>query len=195
MTTNRSFPALMRAASALLLAIALGVSGPLAAEALPVSPVSSGETTARTATPTILGTLRIPRFGAEFAVQIGEGVGERDVLNHMVGHFPRSAAVGGLGNFALAGHRVTYGKPLYNIHTLVIGDPIYVDTADGRFEYRFRSSEYVDPSAIEVTYPVPHQSGSAVRDRIITFVACSPMGSTAERVIAYGVFESFTPAG
>lgn len=45
-----------------------------------------------------------------------------------------------------------------------------------------------------MTYPVPHESVSTKLDRIITFVACSPMGSTAERVIAYGTFESFTPA-
>lgn len=194
MSPARAYPSRRRAAWALLLAVALGVSGPVAAEAAPVvPPVSSEATAVRTATPTIVGTLRIPRFGAEFAVPIGEGVGESDVLNQMVGHFPHSAAPGGLGNFALAGHRVTYGKPFYNIHTLVIGDPIYIDTAEGRYAYRFRSSEYVDPSAIEVTYPVPHQSVSTALDRIITFVACSPMGSTAERVIAYGVFETFTP--
>lgn len=193
MFSQRVFPARGRAAaSVLLLAVALGVSGPMAAEATPAA--GSAPTAVRTATPTIIGTLRIPRFGGDFSVSIGEGVGEADVLNHMVGHFPHSAAPGGLGNFALAGHRVTYGKPFYNIHTLVIGDPIYIDTAEGRYEYRFRSSEYVDPSAIEVTYSVPHQSVSTALDRIVTFVACSPMGSTAERVIAYGVFESFTPS-
>lgn len=193
MFSARVLPARVRgAASVLLLVVALGVSGPVAAEARPAAG-SHAPTAVRTATPTIVGTLRIPRFGAEFAVPIGEGVGESDVLNQMVGHFPHSAAPGGLGNFALAGHRVTYGKPFYNIHTLVIGDPIYIDTAEGRYAYRFRSSEYVDPSAIEVTYPVPHQSVSTALDRIITFVACSPMGSTAERVIAYGVFETFTP--
>lgn len=193
MFSQRVFPARGRAAaSVLLLAVALGVSGPAAAEATPAA--GSAPTAVRTATPTIIGTLRIPRFGGDFSVSIGEGVGEADVLNHMVGHFPHSAAPGGLGNFALAGHRVTYGKPFYNIHTLVIGDPIYIDTGEGRYEYRFRSSEYVDPSAIEVTYSVPHQSVSTALDRIVTFVACSPMGSTAERVIAYGVFESFTPS-
>ncbi|MBG6237533.1 sortase A [Mycetocola sp. CAN_C7] len=186
---------LMRAASALVLAATLALTAPLAAASVQLGPLpSTTDAVVTTANPTIIGTLRIPRFGGEYAEQIGEGIGESAVLNHMVGHFPGTAAPGGLGNFALAGHRVTYTAPLYNIHTLIIGDPIYVDTAEGRYLYRFRSLEYVDPSAIEVTYPVPHESVSTSLDRIITFVACSPMGSTAERVIAYGVFESFTPA-
>lgn len=180
-------------ASVMLLIAALGLSGPAPASAAPIA-VSPDQAVATASTATILGTLRIPRFGADYAVSIGEGIGERKVLDHMIGHFPGTAAVGELGNFALAGHRVTYGKPLYNIHTLVVGDPIYVDTDEGRYFYRFRSSEYVPPSAIAVTYPVPHESVSTKLDRIITFVACSPMGSTAERVIAYGAFESFTPA-
>lgn len=184
--------AAVRVLSAAMLAIALGVSGSVPAGAVP-SP-EPGVAAVRTATPTILGTLRIPRFGADYAVPIGEGIGERDVLNHMIGHFPGTAAAGTPGNFALAGHRVTYGKPFNLIHTLVIGDEIFVDTPAGTYLYRFRSSEYVDPSAIEVTYPVPHQAASSSPDSILTFVACSPMGSTAERVIAYGVFESFTPA-
>lgn len=181
--------------AALLVAGMLGVSGAAPAQAVPAVPAAVDGPVIRSASPTILGTLRIPRFGAAYAVPIGEGIGEREVLDHMIGHFPGTAGPGGVGNFALAGHRVTYGKPLYNIHTLVVGDPIYVDTAEGRYLYRYRSSEYVDPSAIAVTYPVPHQSVSTDLDRFITFVACSPMGSTAERVIAYGVLESFTPAG
>lgn len=188
----RSSAAVLRMLSAGLLAVALAASGSVPAGAVVSS--EPGDTAVRTASPTILGTLRIPRFGADYAEPIGEGIGERDVLNHMIGHFPGTAAAGTPGNFALAGHRVTYGKPFYLIHTLVIGDEIFVDTAAGTYLYRFRSSEYVDPSAIEVTYPVPHQTGSVSPDSILTFVACSPMGSTAERVIAYGVFESFTPA-
>lgn len=182
----------VRATCALLLALLLGLPGALPAGAAPSSESVAG---VRTAKPTILGTLRIPRFGPDYAEQIGEGIGESDVLNHMIGHFPETAAAGAPGNFALAGHRVTYGKPFNLIHTLVLGDEIYVDTPAGTYLYRFRSSEYVDPSAIRVTYPVPHQNVASSPDSILTFVACSPMGSTAERIIAYGVLESFTPAG
>jgi sortase A len=144
---------------------------------------------------TVIATLRIPRFGAEYAEPIGEGIGEAAVLNTMIGHFPGTAMPGQPGNFALAGHRVTYGKPFNLIGSLVIGDPIVVETAEGQYLYRFRASEYVQPSAIDVTYPVPRQQVSVNSDAVITFVACNPLFSTAERIIAYGVFESFTPAG
>ena len=144
---------------------------------------------------TVIATLKIPRFGADYAEPIGEGIGERDVLNSMIGHFPETAMPGEPGNFALAGHRVTYGKPFHLIGSLVIGDPIIVETAEGAYLYRFRASEYVPPSAIDVTYPVPRQQMSTDVESVITFVACNPLFSTAERIIAYGVFESFTPAG
>lgn len=147
------------------------------------------------ATGTVIATLRIPRFGAEYAEPIGEGISESRVLNSMIGHFPETALPGEPGNFALAGHRVTYGKPFHLIGSLVIGDPIVVETADGQYLYRFRSSEYVPPSAVDVTYPVPRQEVSVDQERVITFVACNPLFSTAERIIAYGVFESFTPVG
>jgi sortase A len=147
------------------------------------------------ATGTVIATLRIPRFGAEYAVPIGEGIGEAAVLNKMIGHFPGTAMPGEPGNFALAGHRVTHGKPFNLIGSLVIGDPIVVETAEGQYLYRFRASEYVQPSAIDVTYPVPRQDVALNPDAVITFVACNPLFSTKERIIAYGVFESFTPAG
>ncbi|GGE97074.1 class E sortase [Mycetocola zhadangensis] len=147
------------------------------------------------ATGAVIATLRIPRFGAEYAEPIGEGIGEAAVLNHMIGHFPGTAMPGEPGNFALAGHRVTHGKPFNLIGSLVVGDPIVVETADGQYLYRFRASEYVQPSAIDVTYPVPRQDVSVNPEKVITFVACNPLFSTAERIIAYGVFESFTPAG
>jgi sortase A len=144
---------------------------------------------------TVFATLRIPRFGAEYAEPIGEGIGEAAVLNKMIGHFPGTAMPGQPGNFALAGHRVTYGKPFNLIGSLVVGDPMVVETAEGQYLYRFRASEYVRPSAIDVTYPVPRQNTSVNPEAVITFVACNPLFSTAERIIAYGVFESFTPAG
>ena len=179
------------------MAVTSVVLWPADAPASQAEPLTSTATSVHIApaTGTVIATLRIPRFGAEYAEPIGEGIGEAAVLNRMIGHFPGTAMPGEPGNFALAGHRVTHGKPFNLIGSLVIGDPIIVETAEGQYLYRFRTSEYVQPSAIDVTYPVPRQDVSVNPEKVITFVACNPLFSTKERIIAYGVFESFTPAG
>ena len=49
------------------------------------------------------------------------------------------------GNFAVAAHRTTYGKPFNRIADLRLNDPIVIETQDGWYTYRFRTLEYVTP--------------------------------------------------
>jgi sortase A len=139
-----------------------------------------------------IGILRIPRLGGDYAQEIGEGVSERTVLNTRIGHFPGTAAAGEVGNFALAGHRTSHHAPLLRINELVVGDEILVETATSNVVYKFRSLEYVSASAIDVTWPTP-RSESPATTGTITFVACNPLRSTAERIIVYGVLDRVTP--
>lgn len=138
--------------------------------------------------------LIVPRFGADWTRPIAEGIGVYDVLNvYGIGHYPGTAMPGQVGNFAVAGHRTSYGDPLFNINQLDVGDSIYVETPDGWYRYVFRSHEYVLPSGVEVLAPVPQMPGAAPTDRIITLTSCNPIYSVAERYIAYGVLEGWTP--
>jgi sortase A len=139
-----------------------------------------------------IGILRIPRLGGDYAQEIGEGVSERTVLNTRIGHFPGTAAAGEVGNFALAGHRTSHHAPLLRINELVVGDEILVETATSNVVYKFRSLEYVSANAIDVTWPTP-RSESPATTGTITFVACNPLRSTAERIIVYGVLDRVTP--
>jgi sortase A len=139
--------------------------------------------------------LYVPRFGAEYRRTIAEGVGT-GVLNSTtlgIGHYPGTQMPGEVGNFAIAAHRSAYGGAMHLINELQIGDPIYVQTQDGYYTYRFRDLHYVPPTAIEVIAPVPGAPGIAATDRIITLTSCNPLYSTAERIIAYGVYESWQP--
>ena len=43
---------------------------------------------------------------------------------------------GQIGNFAVAGHRVTYGKPFNEIATIKPGDAIVIETATTWYVYR-----------------------------------------------------------
>lgn len=139
--------------------------------------------------------LYVPRFGLDYHRTVGEGVGT-SVLNSTrlgIGHYPGTQMPGEVGNFAIAAHRSAYGGAMHLINELQIGDAIYVQTADGFYTYRFRDLSYVPPTAIEVLAPVPGQPGVAPADRIITLTSCNPLYSTDERIVAYGVLESWQP--
>ena len=136
----------------------------------------------------------VPRFGADFIRPIAQGVGTRDVLNKgNVGHYPSTQLPGAIGNFAVAGHRTTYGAPLNQLNELRLGDHLYVETADGWYSYAFRNLEYVRPTGVGVIDPVPQAPDAEAGERLMTLTSCNPKLSAAERIIAYAVFDGWYP--
>lgn len=141
-----------------------------------------------------LGQMHIPRFGSDYNKGIYGGTTRAGTLDHLgIGVYTDSKMPGEVGNFAMAGHRTTWGKPFNQLDKLQVGDAIVVETADGWFTYRFRTLEYVKPSQTEVLLDVPQMPSVETGERYITLTACSPLYSLAERIVAYGVFESFQP--
>ncbi len=142
----------------------------------------------------IFGIVHIPRFGAGYSVNLAGGVSRQVTLDPIgIGHYPGTAMPGGVGNFAVAGHRGSHGAPFENLPALHVGDPIVIETPEGWYVYRFRSMEYVPPTAVDVLLPVPREPDAAPTERLITLTTCSPRWGSAERLIAYGVFDSFAP--
>jgi sortase A len=143
---------------------------------------------------TVFGLMIIPRFGDDYYRPIAEGTGTEAVLNKgEIGHYPSSSMPGAVGNFAVAAHRTSYGKPFNGLGTLRAGDRIYVETKDGWYQYVFRNLEYVRPTGVGVIGPVPQMDGATPEDRIMTMTSCNPMFSAAERIIGYSVFSQFIP--
>jgi sortase A len=143
---------------------------------------------------TDFGNIYIPRFGPDYVVPVATGVGLASVLNHgKIGHYRETQMPGQVGNFAVAAHRTTYGKPFNQITDLRVGDAIVVETRDGWYTYRFRTLEYVKPTGVDVLNAVPQAPDAQPGDRILTMTSCNPLFSAAERVIAYSVFDSWTP--
>lgn len=137
--------------------------------------------------------LIVPRWGADYYRPIAQGVG-KDVLNHSnIGHYPTTQMPGEVGNFAIASHRSAHGGNLHDLHQLHVGDHIYVETADGWYLYVFRNLEYVRPTGVGVLDPVPQNPDIQPTQRMITVMSCNPFFSTAERIVAYGVFDRFYP--
>ncbi|MBK0422004.1 class E sortase [Leucobacter sp. CSA2] len=143
-------------------------------------------------------TLYSPAFGTTYANAIGETTDWWTVLNldeKGIGHYEQTQLPGEFGNFALAGHR---SGPLINsfreVMNLRVGDPLFIETKDGWYIYRFRDIEYVLPNETDVLNPFPRLEGEPGKDRIMTFTTCHPkLAGSDERAIAYSVFEGFQP--
>lgn len=148
----------------------------------------------------VFATMQIPRFGADYVRPVAEGIDRRAVLNTVgLGHYPGTAMPGQVGNFAVAGHRVTYGKPLNQIADLEPGDPIVVRVADSAgfdwwYVYSVTTSRIVDPSQVEVIAPVPGHPDERPTGRHLTLTACHPMWSLKERYIVHADLSYALPA-
>lgn len=146
----------------------------------------------------VFGQLHVPAFGTTFANKVAEGTGWWETLNYEdkgIGRYPNSAMPGEAGNFALAAHRSGgYITPFKEVMNLRVGDPLFFETADGWYTYRFRSLEYVWPTEGEVLNSFPRMEGIEPTDQIMTLTTCHPKNwGTDERAIAYTVFESYQP--
>lgn len=128
--------------------------------------------------------IRIPRFGVDYARPVLEDT-TRSILEQGVGHYRDTAMPGELGNFSVAGHRTTYGKPFNQIHTLVKGDKIIVQTQGGFAVYAVSEHEIVRPDEVWVIDPVPGEKGATPTKAIMTMTACHPMFSARQRWITH----------
>lgn len=140
------------------------------------------------------GILYIPRLGPDSQRAVRNGVDPVSVLNHgYYGHYPDTQWPGEPGNFAMAIHRTGWGSSFADAPKLQVGDKIYLETADGYYTYVFRNYEYVLPTAVDVVLPVPGSNASAGDQMLITITTCNPLLGDAERMITYGVFDSWRP--
>lgn len=167
-------------------------------EALAERPTNPGEPVVSVAPPAgqVFGALIVPRFGENYVRSIATGVDVETVLNSRrigIGHYPDTQMPGEVGNFAIAAHRNTWGGAFSDVDKLRLGDRIYVETVDGWYEYSFRGLEYVWPTGVDVLEPVPAFPGATATDRVLTMTTCNPRFSTAERIVAYAVFETWYP--
>lgn len=146
----------------------------------------------------VFANLHVPAFAPGFVNTISQSVDPASVLNNPdrgIGHYETTQLPGEPGNVALAGHR---SGPLINafreVMNLRVGDPLFVETPQGWYTYRFRSIEYVLPTETDVLNPFPRLDGAPGDDQILTLTTCHPKwAGTDERAIAYAVLESYQP--
>jgi sortase A len=137
--------------------------------------------------------VRIPRFGKGYVVPVLEGTSEA-VLARGFGHFAGTARPGQVGNYALAGHRVTHGEPLREMPELRPGDKVIVETARTTYTYVLDTNPndlIVDFTQVWVISPHPRNPNPggvqpSRSKRLITLTTCSEMFHTDNLLIAFG---------
>jgi sortase A len=138
--------------------------------------------------------VRIPRFGAGNARPALAGTGE-DTLTKGIGHYSGTAMPGQVGNFAVAGHRTTYGRPFHNIDLLKKGDFIVVETQGSYIVYAVDRHVIVDPNQVEVIAPVPEHPGLQPTQAWMTMTSCHPKFSARQRYVVFAkLLKSFPRA-
>lgn len=128
--------------------------------------------------------LRIPRFGSDYARPILEGT-DREILDRGVGHYIGTAVPGAIGNFAVAGHRTTYGRPFHDIDRLRPGDTLIVETRTAYTVYVVRRHTIVPPTEVDVIDPVPQQPGVRPSQAWMTMTSCHPKYSAQKRYVVF----------
>ena len=128
--------------------------------------------------------VRIPRFGADYARPVIEG-SSRAVLKKGIGHYPGTAMPGQVGNFAVSGHRTTYGRPFHNIDLLRTGDVIVVETKTNFYVYAVDRHVLVRPWQVEVIAPVPQHPGEKPTKSVMTMTSCHPKYRAIQRYVTF----------
>ena len=135
-----------------------------------------------------IALLRIPAFGADYEIPILNGT-DLSILSKGVGHYSSTAGPGQIGNFAVAGHRVTHGQPFARLLDLKRGDEVIVETRDAVYTYALDDSPRqltVRDNDTWVIDPVPGQPGAKPTQSLITLTTCQDLFRSADRSIGFG---------
>jgi sortase A len=133
-----------------------------------------------------IARIYLPSLGRDQVHVVVEGVSHED-LKKGPGHMPGTGLPGAIGNVVISGHRTTYGAPFNRLDELKVGDPIVLETRDFFYTYRVIRRQIVQPSAIEVTYPVPDRPGVLPTQRLLTLTTCNPKYSARQRLVVTAV--------
>ncbi|MFF2007698.1 class E sortase [Streptomyces sp. NPDC058195] len=135
----------------------------------------------------------IPRFGKGWEWPVLENTGVR-TLQKGLGHYAGTARLGASGNFAVAGHRRTYGDPFKDFPKLRPGDAVLLTDGTTWFTYRIGRTPYrTVPSDIGVIDPVPRKSGFDGPGRYLTLTTCEPEWGSSHRLIVWAHLDATQP--
>lgn len=170
-----------------------------AAAPLPVPGAAAPATPApaRVAPPYVPGkgiaVMYVPRLGADWKWPVLEGTGTA-VLKKGLGHYAAAGRLGATGNFAVAGHRRTYGDPFKDFPRLRAGDAVVLTDGTTWFTYRIdRGPHRTVPGDVAVVDPVPAKSGFDGPGRYLTLTTCDPEWGSSHRLVVWAHLDATQP--
>ncbi|MGY1436849.1 class E sortase [Streptomyces reniochalinae] len=140
----------------------------------------------------------IPRFGGDWSKPVLENTATA-TLRRGLGHYTGTADPGEKGNFAVAGHRRTYGDPFKDFPRLRPGDPVVVNDGDTWYTYTITARPYRTlPGDTGVLESVPEPVDEAATPfrrsgRYLTLTTCDPEWGSSHRLIAWGRLDATGP--
>lgn len=121
-----------------------------------------------------IAIMEIPRIKLKQAIVTGI---DDNTLQYFLGHFPDSAMPGEVGNFAVAGHRVSdYTDAFINLYKVKAGDEVIVKTHDKKYTYVVEDNFIVEPEDVHVL--------DDTKEATMTLVTCTV--GAKQRVIVKG---------
>ncbi len=136
--------------------------------------------------------IRIPALGDDWVWPVIAGIGVED-LKKGVGWYPTTSQPGQVGNFALAGHRVTNGEPFRRMLDLRVGDEVVIETRESFLTYELTSSPgqlTVQDTETWVLDPVPGHEDVQPTESLITLTTCEDLFNSPDRSVAFGKLTS-----
>ncbi|MFE7133914.1 class E sortase [Streptomyces sp. NPDC057638] len=135
----------------------------------------------------------VPRFGRNWDWPVLQGT-RTATLQRGLGHYAGTAPLGAVGNFAVAGHRRTYGDPFKDVPRLRPGDAVVLTDGTTWFTYRVDRRPYKTvPSDIGVIDSVPKKSGFDRPGRYLTLTTCEPEWGSSHRLIVWARLSATQP--
>lgn len=134
--------------------------------------------------------VRVSRFGKTWEKPVIRGV-DTGALARGLGWNPKTAEPGQMGNFVIAGHRVTHGEPFKDFPALMVGDEVEVETRTHVYTYKLRNSGTslrLPFTAGWVQKPVPSQDDSSDEPlkQVLTMYTCASLFHTDFRNVVFG---------
>ncbi len=137
-----------------------------------------------------IGLLRVERWGDDYEVPIVKGFDDDD-LARGVGWYEDGVMPGEVGNFAIAGHRVTHGEPFRDFLELRKGDLVEIETRTHVYTYELENAG--DSLTLDFTVgwplqpvPDPELRGEQPTEAKLTMLTCSELFHTRNRNVVFG---------
>ncbi|UQX01983.1 class E sortase [Streptomyces sp. RerS4] len=136
----------------------------------------------------------VPRFGPDWRKPVLEGT-DPELLKKGLGHYAGTAGPGGNGNFAVAGHRRTYGDPFKDLPELRPGDTVIVRDATDWYTYTVRAEPLRTlPTEVGVVEAVPRRSPFTTAGKYLTLTTCDPEWGHSHRLVVWAELTGTRPA-